>query len=85
MAESIYLLCAFTSLACAVLLARSWRHTRERLLVWSTVCFVALAANNCLLVVDLVLVPGTSLVIWRNLTALVGVGSLLVGLIWETA
>jgi hypothetical protein len=85
MAEAIYLLCALTSVACAVLLARGWRRTRERLLVWSTICFVALAANNCLLFVDLVLVPETSLAIWRNLTALVGVGSLLGGLIWETA
>ena len=84
MAEAIYLLCALTSLACTVLLARSWMRRRERLLVWSTICFAALTANNCLLFIDLVLVKDVSLLLWRNLTALLGLSSLLAGLIWET-
>ena len=57
---------------------------RERLLVWSTICFAALTANNCLLFIDLVLVKDVSLLLWRNLTALLGLSSLLAGLIWET-
>ncbi len=84
MAEAIYLLCALTSLSCTVLLARSWTRRRERLLVWSTICFAALTANNCLLFIDLVLVKDVSLLLWRNLTALLGLSSLLAGLIWET-
>jgi Family of unknown function (DUF5985) len=84
MAEAIYLLCALTSLACTVLLGRSWIRRRERLLVWSTICFAALTANNCMLFIDLALVKDGSLLLWRNLTALLGLSSLLAGLIWET-
>jgi hypothetical protein len=84
MAEVIYLLCALTCLACTVLLARSWARRRDRLLVWSTICFAALTANNCLLFIDLVLVKDVSLLVWRNLSAFVGVAALLAGLIWET-
>lgn len=84
MAEAIYLLCALTSTACAVLLFRSWRLARERLLVWSAVCFVALAVNNAILFADLVVFPQTDLLLLRNLAAFVGMSSLLAGLIVET-
>jgi hypothetical protein len=84
MAEAIYLLCALTSTACAVLLARSWHRHRSGLLFSSVIGFTALAANNCLLVVDLTVFTEVDLATWRNATALLGVGSLLAGLIWET-
>jgi hypothetical protein len=83
MAETIYALCALTSMACTWLLTRTWRRRREPLLIWSAVCFAGLALNNCFLIVDLVLVPQIDLTTWRNATALAAVGSLLVGLIWE--
>jgi hypothetical protein len=83
MAETIYTLCALTSLLCTWLLARSWRRRRERLLIWSAVCFAGLALNNCLLIADLVLLPEMDLGLWRNAIALAGVASLLAGLIWE--
>jgi hypothetical protein len=84
MAEPIYLLCALTSIACAVLLFRSWRIGGERLLLWSAVCFVAIAVNNCILFLDLVVFPSTDLVLLRHLSAFVGMSALLVGLIVET-
>jgi hypothetical protein len=84
MAEIIYALCALTSFACAALLATSWRRKRERLLLWSTACFAALALNSVLLIADLVFVPQVDLGLLRNATALLGVVFLLVGLIWET-
>ena len=85
MPEAIYALCALTSIACAVFLTRSWLRGRERLLVWSAICFGALALNNCVLFVDLVVFEDSiSLLPWRNAAALVGVSSLLAGLIWET-
>lgn len=82
MAEIVYLLCALTSIGCAVLLVRSWRRNRTRLLLWSSVCFVGFAVNNVLLFIDLVLVPH-DLSILRAATAFVAITALLVGLIWN--
>jgi len=84
MAATIYALCAVTSLTCAWLLARSWRRRRERLLIWSAVCFAGLAANNALLFVDLVLVGPNIDLSMLAASALIAVSALLAGLIWET-
>lgn len=82
MPETIYILCALTSLFCAVLLWRSYRQNRTRLLMWSTLCFVGLAINNVLLVVDLVLVPDDiNLSLVRSGIALASLVLLLIGLI----
>jgi hypothetical protein len=85
MAEVIYLLCAVASTACVVLLGRSWRRQRTGLLLSSLLGFTALAANNCLLFIDLTLFPSLDLALLRNGTALLAVVLLLAGLIWETA
>lgn len=84
MAEAVYILCALTSIFCAVLLFRSYRRQRTRLLMWSTLCFAGLAINNILLVIDLVLVPtAIDLSAARILTSIVAVMLLLIGLVWE--
>lgn len=83
-ANLVYVLCALTSVACAVLLYRGYRRSHARLLFWSAVCFVGLAANNLLLIVDLRVVPAIDLSAWRLVPALIGVGALVFGLIWET-
>lgn len=83
MAEVVYVLCALTSLACALLLLRSWRHSRFRLILWTSACFIAFAVNNAILVVDLAIVQQTDLATLRNLVALTGVSLLLYGLITE--
>lgn len=85
MAEITYVLCALTSILCAVLLARGYARTRTRLLMWSTLCFVGLALNNILLFVDLVLLPDVDLRVFRSGSALVSVLMLVIGLIWEVA
>lgn len=86
MAETVYMLCAMASLACAVLLLRSYRRSRMGLILWTSLCFVGLAINNVLLFVDLVVVLHTDFRILRNATALVGVAVLLFGMITlETA
>ncbi|MDQ3365957.1 MAG: DUF5985 family protein [Myxococcota bacterium] len=86
MAEVVYLLCAATSVFCAVLLFRSYRQQRTRLLMWSTLCFVGLALNNILLVVDLLVVPTeVDLSLVRTGTALAAVVLLVIGLVWEDA
>jgi hypothetical protein len=84
MTNLVYVACALTSLACAVLLARAYRQTRARLLLWSSICFAGLFLNNALLIVDLRLVPTVDLLIVRELPALLGVAALVFGLVWES-
>jgi hypothetical protein len=83
MAEAVYILCAITSVVCAALLLVGYRRDRTRLLLWASVCFAGLAANNVLLFVDLVMVPSVSLLLWRNSIAVAAIGLFLFGLIWE--
>jgi hypothetical protein len=83
MAEAVYLLCAVTSLACAAVLLRSFRRTRLPLILWTSLCFVGLAANNVLLFIDLAIIPDIDLVLWRSVTALAAVAVILYGLIFS--
>ena len=89
MAEAVYILCAVTSLACATLLFRAYRNAGPRFLLWGSLCFLALAANNVILFVDKVVLPGVDAVlgiqfpVWRAATALLGLIVLLYGLIWD--
>jgi hypothetical protein len=83
MATTVYLLCLLTSAACAWLLVRSYSKSRTKLLLWSAACFVMLALNNLLVVVDLVILPNFDLTIPRSLSALAGVGLLLYGFVSE--
>lgn len=84
LATIVYALCFLTSLACSVLLLRGFAASRARLLLWSGLCFAGLALNNLVLLVDLSVVPTVDLSFLRTLPALVGVGLLLYGLVWET-
>lgn len=82
---SMYSLSVLTCLACTVFLYRAYVRTRQRLLLWSTLCFVGLSINNVLLFVDLVVYPTEiDLRPWRLAGALVGMVFLLYGFIWET-
>ncbi len=89
MAEAVYILCALTSLACAIMLARGYRQSHARFLLWSSFCFVALAANNVLLFLDKVVFPdiagfwNISFAVWRSAAALIGLALLIYGLIWD--
>lgn len=80
----IYILCFLTCAVCAVLLWRGFRRTGHRLLWWSSLCFLILGLANLLLFTDLVLYPGTSLLIFRNAVTLVAILVLLVGLVFES-
>ena len=79
----VYVLCFLTSSACAWLLGRSYRKTGARLLLWSSLCFAFLGANNLVLVFDLLLVPDLDLRIGRLLLSLAAVATLLFGFIWD--
>lgn len=80
----VYMFCFITCGVCAGLLVRSWFKTRTRLLLWIAISFVFLAINNFFLLADTTLTPPEyDLSIVRSLTALIAVGVLVFGLIWE--
>jgi hypothetical protein len=79
----VYTLCLAASVLCAVLLLQTWRQRRSRLLFWTAAGFLLLAANNLLLVADLVLFPTVDLWPWRQLASGLAVGVLLYGFVWE--
>ena len=80
----LYLMAVLTCLACTVLLARGYRNTGVRLLLWGTLCFVGLSISNVLLFFDLIVFPTeVDLRLWRLGAALIGLMFLLYGFIWE--
>ena len=81
--SAVYLLCSLTSFVAMLLVYRSYLQNRSRLLLWTALAFVALAGNNILLFVDVVLLPDISLLVLRHLISLTAVGMLLYGFVWE--
>jgi hypothetical protein len=81
MAETVYILCAVTSLVCAAMLIRAYLRTPTRLLLWSAVCFACLAANSVLVAIDMLVFPTIDLRIWRLVVAAAGLFVLLGALI----
>jgi hypothetical protein len=79
----VFGLCALTSLLCAVLVLRSYRRARTRLLFVVALGFVGLAVNNLLMVVDLVLGTRADLSVLRSSLGLATMAALLLVLIWE--
>jgi hypothetical protein len=82
MAVLVTILGSLTALACAVLLLRGYGRSRQRLLLWSALCFFGLALGNSLLVVDL-LQADVDLHVTRLGVTAVAMMLLLYGLIWE--
>jgi hypothetical protein len=83
MAPVVYMLGTLVTLACGILLLRGYGRARQRLLLWSGLCFLALAVSNLLLFLDLVVFPNIDLYRWRLGVAVVAMMLLLFGLIWE--
>ena len=83
MAMAVYLLCALTSLACAVLLLRGYGQRRVRLLLYSGLAFVGFAVGNAMLVTDVMVGPSPDLSVFRSLPVLVGLLVLIYGLVWD--
>lgn len=77
-------LCALTSVLCAGLLVRSYRASRVRLMLWAAICFLGLAVNNVLLVIDSQVLPDVDLSLLRDVSGFVSVTLLLLGLVWES-
>lgn len=83
-ATVVYFLCFATSAGCGWLLVRSYVRARTALLLWTAACFVLLAVNSFLVVLDLVFLPDTvDLQIPRLIVTLLAITTLLYGFIWE--
>jgi hypothetical protein len=84
MGRIVYVLCALTAALCAVMLLRAYRRSRARLLLWGGLCFIGLALNNVVLVVDRFIMPNVDLSIVRMLPAAAGIAALVYALVQET-
>ena len=84
MPEIVYILCAVTSIVCAVLLVRSYLRIRLGLLLWASLCFTGLALNNLIVLADVAIGPSVDLQLVRNLTALASVLCLVWGFVSES-
>jgi len=80
---AVYLLCFGTSSACALLLARSYLRTGIRFLLWSAICFVLLAGNNLMVVIDLLVLPDIDLQVTRLAFSAAALTVLLFGFTWD--
>ena len=85
MDATIYLLGMFVALATGVLLARGYKRSRFRLLLYSSVCFLGLALSSALAFLDLsILPPAIDLHLLRRGVTAVSILVLLFGLIWDS-
>lgn len=82
-ASAVFIACSLTSAACVVLLLRAYLRSRQRLLLWSSLCFCGLFINNALLYADVILLPNVDLSLVRLVPALLGIAALCYGLIME--
>lgn len=83
MSIALYVVTILTTLLCAILLLRAWFRVRNRLLLWSSLCFVGLTIDNILVLGDMVLFPSIDLYTYRLASAAISISLLLFGLIWE--
>jgi len=79
-----YLLSAATCLLCAVMLLRAYGRRRDRLLLWSGICFAGLVLENLMLYIDVVIIPDVDLSLWRKLPGLAALTVLVFGLVWNS-
>jgi hypothetical protein len=79
----VYSLCFLTAGACALLLARTYWRTGMRLLLWSALCFLFLAGNSLVIILDLLVLKEVDLSLLRTLFSLAAVCVLLFGFIWD--
>ncbi len=83
MATTVYFLCALTSGVCAAMLYREYRRKGTRLLLWSSLSFMGMAASNAFAFTDFVIVPDIDLAVFRVGIACVAIAPLVYGLVWD--
>ena len=79
----MYIVTIVTTLTCAVLLLRAYFRVRNRLLLWSGLCFIGLTIDNVLVFADIVVFPALDLFTYRLASAAIAISLLLFGLVWE--
>jgi hypothetical protein len=84
MQSIVNILGTLTVALCAVLLLRAYLNVRQRLLLWSGLCFAGLTLSNLLIFVDLMMVPDINLYSIRLGVAAVSMLLLVYGLIFES-
>jgi hypothetical protein len=82
-ARMVFLLCALTSLFCAIMLFRSYARRPVRLVLWSGLCFLCFFLSNVVLFVDRFVVPAIDLSFAHIGLTLTGLVLLVQGLIRE--
>lgn len=80
---ALYILTILTTLVCAILLLRAYARVKNRLLLWSGLCFAGLTIDNVLVLADMVLFPAVDLYTYRLASAAISISLLLFGLVWE--
>jgi hypothetical protein len=81
MPEVVYLLCFVTSGASALLLSGMYSRRPTRLLLCASLCLGGLAANNALLVIDLVVISTPAFAVARAVVAAASTLTLVIALI----
>lgn len=84
MQSVVNILGALTVGLCAFLLLRAYARVKQRLLLWSGLCFAGLAISNAILIIDLSIVPDMRLYTWRLGSAAFSMLLLLYGLVFES-
>ena len=83
MASVVYILCAITSLTCAVLLFRGYNANKFRLLFWSGIGFAGFTLNNIFLFLDQEVIHDHDLSVLRTVPGAIGMIIMVYGLITE--
>lgn len=81
--HAVFLICSIMSVLCASLLLRSYFRSKTRFLLWSSLCFSAMAISNVLLFIDLALVPQVDLSLIRAALTFTGLLILVAGLVLD--
>lgn len=78
----VYTLSFAASATCAGLLMRGFAKSRARLLFWSGLCFLLLAGNNFVVIIDMLVIENIDFRMLRIFLSLAAVSVLLFGLMW---